>query len=237
MGKSQVHRMLRPGCHCELCESRRADWDRARERMISERRTPVAVPRVQQQPRVYAKLPCSGKCGTEMYVRADIGRSPMCQPCRKVRQQASRKRCSRDDCDRVSGSLEGLCGFHLNRLRTGIPLDAPLGRRSSSKAFAALMKPCTYQAAHKRCRKIWGKASEHDCAGGCGLSAREWAYDGKDPTELCGEDEYGPGRVYSRFPEFYMPMCRSCHTERDKVWRRQLQSDFEAFLKWRQSKG
>jgi hypothetical protein len=103
----------------------------------------------------------------------------------------------------------------------------------SYKSFERVMKLCTYRAAHRRCRNLWGSPSQYDCAG-CGGNAREWAYDGTDPIELCGSDEWGPGRVYSRFPEFYMPLCRTCHKERDKVWRRKLQAQFSEFLQWKQ---
>lgn len=49
----------------------------------------------------------------------------------------------------------------------------------------------------------------------CDNPAKDWAYDGTDPTQLYGLRTGGGKSFYSRFPEFYMPMCRKCHTQRD----------------------
>jgi hypothetical protein len=61
---------------------------------------------------------------------------------------------------------------------------------------------------------LWGSASQYPCVI-CGRSAEDWAYDGADPTERLQEAS-GSYQRYSRFPEFYMPMCRKCHLGRDK---------------------
>lgn len=63
----------------------------------------------------------------------------------------------------------------------------------------------TYHAAHKRLAALWGSARLHPCVK-CLKDAQDWAYDGTDPDELCTG-----GRRWSRYPEFYMPMCKSCH--------------------------
>ena len=71
-----------------------------------------------------------------------------------------------------------------------------------------------YHGAHSRCSAMWGKASEHPCAT-CGATARHWAYDGTDPAEMTSDKN---GRTYSAWPEFYRPLCLSCHRSSD--WRR-----------------
>ena len=74
----------------------------------------------------------------------------------------------------------------------------------------------TYSAAHYRVKRLWGKASQYLCVS-CDRVAQQWAYDGSDPGELCAFDgaaqQRGSSRpmAYSAWPEFYMPMCRSCH--------------------------
>jgi hypothetical protein len=83
-----------------------------------------------------------------------------------------------------------------------------------------IFDPCTYEGAHDRCRKLWGRASEYLCIGiGCGEQAVDWAYDGGDCTQLGGPlapaDRLGGRSYYSRFPEFYMPLCRRCHKQLD----------------------
>jgi HNH endonuclease len=66
-----------------------------------------------------------------------------------------------------------------------------------------------YNRAHYRVVKLWGKARQYPCIS-CGSPARDWAYDGMDPT---GE---GVKWKYSIWPEFYMPMCHQCHLGRDR---------------------
>jgi hypothetical protein len=66
-----------------------------------------------------------------------------------------------------------------------------------------------YARAHRKLQKLWGKAALYPCIA-CGGSARDWAYDGTDPTAQ------GVEFKYSVWPEFYMPMCHSCHLSYDK---------------------
>ena len=77
-----------------------------------------------------------------------------------------------------------------------------------------------YMAAHDRVRVLWGRASEHCCVG-CEKPARDWAYDGTDPSERYGTNSVGTYLHYSVWPEFYMPMCRGCHLKRDAALRHQ----------------
>lgn len=76
----------------------------------------------------------------------------------------------------------------------------------------------TYSGAHMRMYDLWGSASQYTCVF-CREPAGHWAYDGTDPSELVGA-KVGGSRTsdlcYSRFPEFYMPLCVSCHTGMDR---------------------
>lgn len=68
----------------------------------------------------------------------------------------------------------------------------------------------TATAAHDRVYRLWGKASDHPCVFSCGRAAADWLYDGTDPKELIGPSRKTSNVKYSPFPEFYMPICRSC---------------------------
>jgi hypothetical protein len=81
---------------------------------------------------------------------------------------------------------------------------------------------------------LWGSARLYPCIE-CGKAAEQWAYDGTDPEELSGLQK-GYVRVYSRYPEFYMPMCRRCHTKRDEDWRKELKAQFSEFMQWKKLK-
>jgi hypothetical protein len=70
-----------------------------------------------------------------------------------------------------------------------------------------LLRTPEYQAAHRRVRKLWGRASQYPCVM-CDHQAEQWAYDWADPSSR----EY-----YSDWPEFYMPLCRSCHVKFDQT--------------------
>lgn len=78
-------------------------------------------------------------------------------------------------------------------------------------------KVTSYEGAHYRVKKLWGKASQYPCVG-CGTQAKQWSYDGTDPDEF---DVLANPGVYQRFtkvsvwPEFYRPMCISCHKTGD----------------------
>lgn len=86
----------------------------------------------------------------------------------------------------------------------------------------------TYEAVHQRVRKVFGAASQQTCVG-CSSQAEQWAYDGTDPTEVWSTQPWSNRNgasiaAYSRYPEFYMPMCRSCHTKRDRHTHRRVDS-------------
>lgn len=131
--------------------------------------------------------------------------------------------CPGQQCGRpVTGS--GMCAFHAYRRKHGLSDGSP-------KYSHAIHKACSYNTAHDRCAALWGPARNHPCAG-CGGAAEHWAYDGTDPVELCGTQK-GYSRVFSRYPEFYMPLCRKCHGPRDTTWRRELKDQFSEFLVWK----
>lgn len=61
-----------------------------------------------------------------------------------------------------------------------------------------------YAQAHANVTALWGRAREYPCVK-CEKPAHEWAYDWCDDTS----------ENFSFFPEFYMPLCRSCHRQYD----------------------
>lgn len=127
-------------------------------------------------------------------------------------------------CGRQVHSPKGICNMHLYRRKQGISDTA-------ARWSHVIHKECSYNTAHDRCAALWGPARKHPCAG-CGSDAEHWAYDGTDPVELCGLQQ-GYSRVFSRYPEFYMPLCRHCHGPRDTTWRKDLKDQFSEFQKWR----
>ncbi|QDH93642.1 hypothetical protein SEA_LILHOMIEP_68 [Mycobacterium phage LilhomieP] len=88
--------------------------------------------------------------------------------------------------------------------------------------------PITSTGAHQRVRRLWGSASLYPCAT-CGGPAKDWAYDGTDPTHY-----YEQGRKawshFSRWPEFYMPMCKPCHSNHD---RRAAADELREYRQWK----
>jgi hypothetical protein len=113
--------------------------------------------------------------------------------------------CSIDGCDNEAKYVKtGWCQTHYHRwYRTGV-----IGLQPKD-----WWSPITYRSAHTRVTSVFGVAKDHLCIC-CGGSAKEWSYDGTDPTELSEDvkvaDEYFPVR-YSLFPEFYAPKCFPCH--------------------------
>jgi hypothetical protein len=133
-------------------------------------------------------------------------------------------KCTFPGCTRRADS-KGYCPAHIRQQR----------RRGRMVAIRerTVWDACTYSAVHHRCRQIWGRVQQYPCID-CGKPAEEWAYDGKDPTELYVErTDWGKRKSivpYSRFPEFYMPMCKACHKRRDM---RELHEAYAEFRAWR----
>jgi hypothetical protein len=115
----------------------------------------------------------------------------------------------------------GYCEAHLRQQRV-------YGRMVPVRT---IFDECTYTAAHHRCRQLWGKVRQYPCIE-CGAPAEQWAYDGKDPTELYEDRKEALRSIlpYSRFPEFYIPMCGSCHKKRDME---EIRRELEEFRAWR----
>jgi hypothetical protein len=133
-------------------------------------------------------------------------------------------RCTFPGCTRRP-IARGYCSAHLRQQRVHGRMVAIRER--------TVWDACTYSAVHHRCRHIWGRVQQYPCLD-CGRPAEEWAYDGKDPTELYAErTDWGKRKSivpYSRFPEFYMPMCKACHKRRDM---RELHEAYAEFRAWR----
>jgi hypothetical protein len=137
------------------------------------------------------------------------------------------EKCTFPGCARRAKS-KSYCSAHNRQLRVH-------GRMVDIREWT-VWDPCSYSASHHRCRQLWGRVQQYPCVA-CRKPAEEWAYDGKDPTELYDEKaDFGTVRTilpYSRFPEFYMPMCKSCHKRRDL---QELHDEFAGFREWRKSK-
>lgn len=126
------------------------------------------------------------------------------------------------ECDKPP-AVAGMCRQHYMRQyrRTHVTNPNPIPRTLWATTIHA-------KSAHARCRALWGPAAQYQCVE-CGRGAREWAYDGTDPTALYRPCSYRAGIIkwvlFSRFPEFYMPMCISCHRQRDMAEATQLLHD------------
>lgn len=100
--------------------------------------------------------------------------------------------------------------MHDDRYRKGLDMMRP-----NKQTIMYAGDDITYHAAHCRLAALWGSASQYPCIR-CGKPAKDWAYDGADPTQRYGTTSRGTWLFYSAWPEFYMPMCRKCHHKRDR---------------------
>lgn len=120
--------------------------------------------------------------------------------------------CNVPACDKPRYNNQDICVAHYTRRRrTGsVQADRPLQDRGGSNVG--------YKAAHRRCSTLWGSASGHACCV-CGSTADQWAYDHTDPEgKVETQANLGGDLVevaYSPWPEFYKPMCKSCHLKQD----------------------
>jgi AraC-like DNA-binding protein len=131
--------------------------------------------------------------------------------------------CSFDGCT-GKPQAKGYCAAHIRQLRLN-------GRMVPIRT---IFDDCTYTGAHHRCRALWGRVQQYPCIE-CGDPAQEWAYDGTDPSELYDTRHDWQLRSiipYSKFPEFYMPMCKRCHKKLDME---RLQTELQQFRGWRKS--
>ncbi|WP_197517043.1 LuxR C-terminal-related transcriptional regulator [Mycobacterium sp. E2699] len=131
------------------------------------------------------------------------------------------KFCNFDGCTGKAKS-KGYCEAHLRQLRV----------HGHMVPIRTIFDECTYTGAHHRCRALWGRVHKYPCVW-CGDLAEEWAYDGTDQSELYDTKQDWQLRSivpYSRFPEFYMPMCKRCHKKLDME---RLQAELRQFREWR----
>lgn len=125
----------------------------------------------------------------------------------------------------------GFCRLHYRRKVKGQDLNG-LNR------FCSWRPVKTSHTAHKRVYRLWGKAAQYSCIE-CGGPAKQWAYDGTDPTQGYGPTasagQYGKyWSFFSSYPEFYMPMCSRCHSRRDGS---KAQQELREYRLWKQLTG
>lgn len=125
-----------------------------------------------------------------------------------------------------------LCSMHYERKRRYARTGGP-GRQ----ALIHLLPPPTFSATvHYRVYRLWGSASQYACVS-CGRGAAEWAYDGTDPAELyrpVSNQQPNSWQKFSRYPEFYKPLCKSCHRTEDKA---KLSAELHEYRLWKHQTG
>lgn len=159
--------------------------------------------------------------------RSRDGLSSSCLDCTRsyARKGHARRNglCPTPDCTSPRRPGGDLCVVCERRVGDGTPLNAP--RRGDIHYLIGI------SYAHVRVRELWGKANQYSCIE-CGNQAAQWAYDGTDPTQLLGPPR-GNAHIYvgwySRYPEFYMPMCVGCHRRRDAAERSRELYEFRWF--------
>lgn len=126
----------------------------------------------------------------------------------KPLRRASRvQTCRFEDCDEPGIYVNTqTCRKHYQRVTKGV---LPPTRANQGAPMHLRPPPTTAGGMHHRPKELWGSASGYPCVE-CGHRARDWAYDGTDPGCL-----FLDRQRCSQWPEFYMPMCKKCHTRRD----------------------
>lgn len=107
-----------------------------------------------------------------------------------------------------------MCVKHYARAANGQPVNRPQSGYGVRPRALAQSSSC-----HKRISKLWGPARNYPCVS-CQLPAKEWAYDGTDPEEMylpVTGDVNASWNKCSQWPEFYKPLCLSCHRSEDKA--------------------
>lgn len=150
--------------------------------------------------------------------------------------RAPQSECAEAGCDGVS-TRRGICNAHYERVRRNGNAGGPVKRRGEywtgprlDWSDTAKVRSVGLSGAHTRVSRLWGRASLYQCIE-CGAQAKDWAYDGTDPSQLLGsrDKNVDPG-WYSPYPEYYMPMCRTCHKLRDNAAR---QNELLEYRTWK----
>jgi hypothetical protein len=139
--------------------------------------------------------------------------------------------CSIDGCD-APHKAHGWCRRHYYRWQAnGDPLvmrprggayGSGGGVRPGAEHHRWSGDTPTYDAAHKRVRRAFGKATTHTCVD-CGVPAYAWSYNHRDPNEVTAErrNHGGTGSLgvvqFSADPKYYEARCASCHTAFDSA--------------------
>ena len=131
--------------------------------------------------------------------------------------------CHTEGCEREREHHRLMCSKHrVRRKRSGTHMGLVISDTVSKMDFDP-----KYTGAHQRVRWLWGPARQYECVA-CGGRAAEWAYDGTDPTHLLGQGIWQTS-YYSRYPEFYMPMCIRCHRTKDRA---ESMKDLAEYRNW-----
>lgn len=150
------------------------------------------------------------KSGRLLSKRAGNGRGKHLVRPEDVRAAIAWATCDAVGCDSQARARSGgLCIKHSARMLRHGTLTLP--PRPSGAAVANWAGDgIKYKSAHHRVVRAKGKASQHPCEL-CNGPAQDWAYNHEDPTPLTAPD----GRLYSSKPEFYIPLCKTCHRRLD----------------------
>ena len=111
--------------------------------------------------------------------------------------------CGRDGCERPHHS-KGLCPHHYRTAGTWLTGGEPT--RVPGPA---------YDAVHRQINRGRGSAADYVCV--CGEAAVAWALDNDSPNVIV---DGGNGLRFSLYPADYSPMCKACHEEMDRTWRK-----------------
>jgi hypothetical protein len=138
-----------------------------------------------------------GLCNTHYRQQRETGNLRPIRPVLNSHDETLR--CQFDGCERDQYS-RGYCSGHYQQNKTG-----------SLHSLPDIEDEVSYIGVHMRCRRLWGPAHLFPCVQ-CGDQAKHWAYDGTDPAALQGIVASAKTPLtWSRYPEFYMPLCVSCH--------------------------
>jgi hypothetical protein len=126
-------------------------------------------------------------------------------------ERRKRALCIFSGCDVIDDGPTGYCKMHQTRIRRH---GSPNVKLATGHGLTGEEHPqwrgeeVTYSGAHMRVRAVRGSARRHTCA--CGMQAKHWSYDHRDPAEK--SSDMGP---YSPNPDRYVAKCVPCHKRSD----------------------